>query len=101
APTLALDAATRRAAGDAGCNRYAGPYALAGDSLRFGALVSTKRACASDARNAQETAFLRALDATRRWTLAGDTLRLLGDGGEVARMARPRAGSQAGSQAGP
>jgi heat shock protein HslJ len=87
-PTLRLDPATHRAAGDASCNRFTGPYTLAGDSLRFGPLVSTRRACVSAERTAQETAFLGALERTRRWTVSADTLRLLGESGEVARLRR-------------
>jgi heat shock protein HslJ len=89
-PTLRLDAAQKRAEGDTGCNRFGGPYELNGGSLRFGALVSTRRACAAEALNAQEAAFLGALGNTRSWRIIGGTLLLSGDAGEVARFAPQR-----------
>jgi heat shock protein HslJ len=89
-PTLTLDAAQKRASGNGGCNRYGGPYELSGESLRFGPLASTRRACADDALTAQETAFLRALQETRSWRVTGDTLALGGSAGTLARLvARP------------
>src|SRR5215213_3546500 len=48
-PTLRLDAAQSRAAGNTGCNGYGGSYELSGASLRFGALASTRRACVDEA----------------------------------------------------
>jgi heat shock protein HslJ len=90
APTLRLDAAQQRAEGDTGCNRFGGPYELTGGSLRFGALVSTRRACVDEALNAQEAAFLGALEQTRSWRIVGGTLVLSGDAGEVARFAPQR-----------
>jgi len=88
-PTLRLDAA-RRAMGDTGCNSFAGPYELSGGSLRFGALVSTRRACMDEALNRQEAAYLRALDETRSWRIAGATLVLSGEAGVVARFEAQR-----------
>lgn len=89
APTLRLDPTDRRVGGTTVCNGYSGPYTLAGDSLTFGALVSTKRACAEPEMNRQETAFLEALAVTRAWSVAGDTLRLHDGTGVVAQL-RPR-----------
>jgi heat shock protein HslJ len=89
-PTLTLDAAGKRASGNGGCNRYGGGYELNGASLRFGPLVSTKRACAEDALTAQESAFLSALQETRSRRVSGDTLVLSGASGTLARLvARP------------
>jgi heat shock protein HslJ len=82
APTLALSP-EGRATGNTGCNGYSGPYTLEGESLGFGALVSTRRACVDPEMNRQETALIRALSATRRWRTAGDTLVLSGDSAEV------------------
>ena len=89
-PYLELAAADGRASGHAGCNRFSGPYTLSGDPLSFGALVSTKMACADEPMNAQETAFLGALAETRTWRMAGDTLVLAGSGGELARLLAQR-----------
>jgi len=85
-PTLHLDAAQKRASGNTGCNSFGGGYELSDASLRFGALASTRRACVDEALNQQETAFLRALADTRTWRIAGGTLILSGETGEVARF---------------
>ncbi len=77
-----------RVAGDAGCNRFAGPYVRDGASLRLGPLVSTRRACIDDAASRQEMEVLAALEATRRHAIAGDTLVLSGDAGVLARWVR-------------
>lgn len=84
-PYIEFDPAGR-VSGNATCNRFSGPYTVAGDSLGFGALISTKMACADSALNAQETALLSALAETRRWRLVGDTLVLGGAAGDLARF---------------
>ena len=86
-PSLRLDAAQTRATGNTGCNGFGGPYELSGESLRFGALASTRRACVDEALNQQEHAYMRALDETRTWRIAGGTLVLSGEAGVVARFA--------------
>ena len=87
-PYFRLQPADGRVEGDGGCNRFGGSYQLSGDSLRLGPLMSTKRACAEEAGNAQETALLQALENARRWRYDGERLVLLDEGGaEVARFA--------------
>jgi copper homeostasis protein (lipoprotein) len=86
-PYLQLDPAQKQARGSTGCNRFFGPYVLSGDSLRFGPLASTRRACLDQEMNRQERAFLEALSATRRWQVTEDTLVLTGEAGPVARFA--------------
>ena len=89
-PTLRLDAAQKRASGNTGCNSYGGVYELSGESLRFGALASTRRACLDEVLNRQETAFLGALADTRTWRIADGTLVLSGEAGPLARfVAKP------------
>jgi heat shock protein HslJ len=83
---LELSPSEGRASGNTTCNRFSGPYSLSGDSLGFGALISTKMACVDSALNAQEVAFLGALQETRRWRMAGDTLVLASDSGDLARL---------------
>lgn len=63
--------------GDTGCNTYRGPYTVAGTSIMVGELVTTRRACLSDAATAQERAFLAALKASASYTLVGDRLTFL------------------------
>ena len=84
-----LLADSARAEGNGGCNRMSGPFTRAGDSLSFGPMISTKMACAEEARNRAEVAFMGALERTRSYRLNADTLALLGDGGDVlARLVR-------------
>jgi heat shock protein HslJ len=86
-PTLRLDAAEHRATGNTGCNGYSGPYELRGDSLRFGALVSTRRACVAEEMNRQEGELMRALEAARTWRIEADGLIMEGPAG-AARFTR-------------
>jgi heat shock protein HslJ len=84
APTLRFGA--DEAGGDSGCNFYGGTYTQSGGSLRFGALAATRRACASEPANAQETAFFRALESTTRAATSGGTLVLYAGDRAVARF---------------
>ena len=81
-PTLRLESATTRASGFAGCNRFSGPYTLVSDSLSFGALASTKMACAQG--NDVEVAYLAALAEARTFTATDSVLTLFGTSGAVA-----------------
>jgi heat shock protein HslJ len=86
-PHFRLRPADGRVEGDGGCNRFGGSYELSGDSLRMGPLMSTKRACVDEARGAQETALLQALERTHGWRLEEERLLLLDEeGAEVARF---------------
>jgi heat shock protein HslJ len=85
-PHLLLHPADTRASGSSGCNGFSGSYQLSGDSLRFGKLLSTMRACVDPELNRQERAFLDALAATRSWRVAGDTLVLSDGTGALARF---------------
>lgn len=86
AARLRFVADSQRVLGGGGCNMLSGSYTLAGDSLRLREVVSTRMACADERLNAQEVAFLQALDDTRRYRISGDTLTLVGDGGPVASL---------------
>jgi heat shock protein HslJ len=85
-PHLLLNPAETQASGSTGCNGFSGSYQLSGDSLRFGDLVSTLRACVDPELNRQERAFLDALGATRTWRVTGDTLVLSGETAPLARF---------------
>ena len=82
--TLRLDAATKRAGGNAGCNRYNAAYVLAGDSLRFEAAMSTRMAC--DEGMDLETAWLGAMSHVATWSATDTTLELEGPDGRLARF---------------
>ena len=65
--------------GSAGCNRVSGAYTLAGESLRFGPLMTTKMACPA---MELERRFLEALQSTARWRIASGALELLDASGK-------------------
>lgn len=72
-----------RVGGSASCNRYSGPYRLGGEGLHFGAMISTKMACA-EPRMRQETSFLEALATVSHFEIRSDgELRLLADDGQA------------------
>ena len=85
--TLTLTAAGS-AEGSGGCNNFHGTYSLEGDTLRFGPIASTRRACPPPVME-QETRFFAALDATRGMRIeAGSLLLLDASGATVARLSR-------------
>jgi copper homeostasis protein (lipoprotein) len=91
-PGLTLDAATARAAGSDGCNRFTGGYTLAGERLSFGQLASTMMACVDGMDTAGR--YTAALAATARFRTLGRHLELYDAAGALlARLeARPAAG---------
>jgi heat shock protein HslJ len=87
-PTLSFGAADGRASGNGGCNQFSGTYTQEGASLHFGPLVSTRRACVDEAGNAQETAYLRALESVTRYSATAELLILYAGDQPVARLGR-------------
>lgn len=85
--TLRLDAATSRAAGFAGCNRYSAGYVLTADSLKFTAPISTKMACADGME--VEGGFLAALSTVVTYQASDSSLSLHGPAGPLARLRAP------------
>ena len=72
-----------RLSGNTGCNSASAPYTVEGDQLSIGALITTKRACIEPAGQQLEQAYVRAIEATRRYRIEGGELQLLNDGGTV------------------
>ena len=70
-----------RSSGSGGCNRFNGTYTLDGKTLRFAPQAATRMACADGM--AQETAFFKVLEQTRRWRIKGDHLWLLDEAGRT------------------
>lgn len=70
-----------RASGSTGCNSYSGTYQVRGDSVTFGRLISTRRACVDQNANQQEQRFLAALEAANRFRLAANRLTILSERG--------------------
>ena len=57
-------------------------FTTEGDTLEIGPLATTRKACAEDV-NAQETAYLAALEASTTFTIRGTTLELRDDDGAL------------------
>lgn len=81
-PAIVFDS-EGRVSGNTGCNTASGPYTVDGDRLTVGSLAMTRRACADPAGNDLERAYVRALERTRRYRIAGGMLELLDEGGTV------------------
>jgi putative lipoprotein len=75
-PWIELDSRSNHVTGSGGCNRITGSYTNGRGTLRFGPLISTQMACPS---MELETAFLRALNETRRYRMVGRRLELQDD----------------------
>ena len=82
--------------GTAGCNRYGGKFTSSGQRLRISSLVSTQMACASGIMT-QESAFLKALGATRAYAVNGATLTLRSTGGRALLTFRAQTQQLAGT----
>lgn len=80
-PFLRLQASDGRASGFAGCNMFAGPYQLSGDSLTFGPLAMTRMACAPGM--SIEGAYANALRDTKGFKINNGELTLIDGAGKV------------------
>jgi len=69
-----------RASGSSGCNSYGGTYTVTGDTLTFGQMISTMRACVDPKANEQEQNYLGALRSTNKFSLSDDRLSITYDG---------------------
>ena len=87
-PWIRFNTDSNRVSGSGGCNRMSGPFTLNADAMQFGALASTKMACADQALNQQEVDFFGALQSTDHYAIRGDTLVLL-RGADVMARFRP------------
>jgi heat shock protein HslJ len=70
-----------RAGGSTGCNSFSGTYQVRGDTVSFGRLISTRRACLDQNANQQEQRFLSALEMANRFRLSSNRLTILSDRG--------------------
>jgi heat shock protein HslJ len=85
---VTLTAADGDVAGNSGCNRYTGAYALTGEGLTLGPLAGTRMACPAP-QSTVEAAYLAALDRVTRFDLGDDGALLLLAGDDlVARFSR-------------
>ncbi len=81
APHVTLIAGQKRLWGSGGCNQIMGSYVVAGHSLRFAELATTRKQCAQGM--AEERQLLAALEAASAYEIAGDSLALYGGGKAV------------------
>lgn len=65
-----------RVTGSGGCNQYFAAYQTSGSTLSLGPIGSTKRACADEARNRAEVAYLEALGKVASYAIEGNVLTL-------------------------
>ena len=79
-PQVVFDRSSGRLSGSGGCNRMNGSYTRTASQLRLGQIAATKMACADPARNALETQFFLALQATASYRLQGPGRMALLDG---------------------
>ena len=77
--TLAFPEAGR-VAGNGSCNRFTGSVVIAGDSLKMGALASTRMACLANDVSAQEDNYLKALGAATRFAYQEPFLLIYAEG---------------------
>lgn len=66
--------------GSTGCNSFTGTAQVAGDTVTFGPLATTRKMCEPDVMEV-ERAVLTALDGTATATIESDRLRLVNDNG--------------------
>lgn len=79
---IVLSSANNAVAGNSGCNRLFGRYALENDMLKFDGLGGTKMSC--EARMQLEQSFTNALLSVLGWKITGRSLELLDETGKAA-----------------
>lgn len=74
---VTLDFTQQGVSGSAGCNQYSGTFVYNNNTLTFNPLVTTQMACADAAVNAQEQAYLAALQAATLYSIDAGTLQIV------------------------
>ena len=73
-----------RVSGKGGCNAYGGPVEINRDTIKFGALFSTKMACMANGSMEQESRYLNMLQGATHGEVRSDgTLIISGNGGAI------------------
>ncbi len=83
--------------GSAGCNRYAGKYTVSGNSITFSSPMASTMMMCEQAVMDQESAYLKALQEVKTFTVSGDQLRLLGVGNTALAVYAAQSADLAGS----
>ena len=74
---LEFDTVAHRISGNGGCNKIAGRYAVAADTIGFQQIISTRMACVDQAANERETRVLQLLsDRSYTFDVADQALNL-------------------------
>jgi heat shock protein HslJ len=81
---IQLDSRRKRLQGNGGCNIITGGYELNGERISFTKIISTRMACLNGMDTERE--FLKALESSNNWKLAGETLELYGNDQLLARF---------------
>lgn len=76
--------------GFGGCNRVRGHYEMGGEDIRFTSLTRTRKVCPE--RMEKEEAFIKALEMATKWNIAGESLELRSNSGEVLGRFEPNRG---------
>ena len=79
--TITLMLAGGQAGGSGGCNSYGSPYQIEGNTIRFGEITRTLRACAEERVTEQEDRFLAALESASQYQIEADQLLITYDNG--------------------
>ena len=79
---LVLMSEGKRVSGSTGCNRFTGTFEQTATGFRFSKMAATKMACPPPL-DAQERAFLQALNVTATVRISGNTLELMDSSGRV------------------
>lgn len=79
--TITLMLAGGQAGGSGGCNSYGGTYQVDGDSISFGEITRTERACLEEGVTEQEQRYFQALETASTYQVEGDQLRITYDAG--------------------
>ncbi|HXC24553.1 MAG TPA: META domain-containing protein [Gemmatimonadaceae bacterium] len=85
-PHLQLSPEDTRLLGSTGCNSLLGHYTLTGDAIQFGAVATTKMACADPDLAHQEQRLVHALTTATRLAISVDTLALYHETRPIARF---------------
>lgn len=80
-PTLAFPD-VGRVAGNGSCNRFTGSVTVAGDTIKMGALASTRMACMDNNISKQEDTYLKALGAATHFSYQYPYLLIYAEGFE-------------------
>ena len=74
-----------RVTGNGGCNRFQGNYVATDKTVEIGPLAATRMACPQEIMDL-ESAFLAALQAVSSYSIAGRTLQLTTDDGQILEL---------------